>query len=90
MQIQTTAIIRDRGQLTIPEKIRKTLKWPTSNSIVLIKVTADDDILIRSYEKDIRKVDWDDIWKNIRKLRSFKIKNNLPASVLIAEDRNSH
>ena len=90
MQIQTTAIIRDRGQLTIPDKIRKNLKWPSNNTVVSITADINKKIVIEPYEENKKKVDWNQIWKNIRKIRSYKTKNSRPASELIAEDRYNH
>jgi len=49
MQIHTTAIIRDRGQLTIPLKIRRQLNWLTPNCVVTLTVTKDKKILVSPY-----------------------------------------
>lgn len=85
---QGTAIIRDRGQLTIPEKIRGLLKWPTSNSVVSIAITTNSEILIKPYPTD-KIVDWTSLWKEIKRVRSFKGKRgNL--SKFVALDRTKH
>lgn len=85
---QGTAIIRGRGQLTIPEKIRGLLKWPTSNSVVSIAITTNSEILIKPYASD-KIVDWTSFWKEIKRVRSFKGKRgNL--SKFVALDRTKH
>ncbi len=84
--IQQTAIIRDRGQLTIPDKIRDALDWTKPNSVVSIKTTSKKEIVIKPHEKE---TDWDEIFKNIKKLRSYRgIKGSM--SEFIAEDRYRH
>lgn len=86
---QSTAIIRNRGQLTIPEKIRRTLKWPATNFVVFIRSTSDNTIIIAPYEKEEKKADWNNIEKAIRKLRSYK-KIQGSMSEFITEDRYKH
>jgi len=83
--IQGTAIIRDRGQLTIPEKVREALDWAKPFAVVSI-TTSTDEIIIKPY---VEKVDWDQIKKDIRKLRSYKgVQGSM--SEFIAEDRYRH
>ncbi len=85
--IQGTAIIRDRGQLTIPDKIRQTLKWPMPNSVVSLATTSQNELIISPYETQER--DWTQIWKNIDASRSYKGKRgNL--SGFISLDRENH
>ena len=87
MSIQATAVIRDRGQLTIPEKIRKQRKWATHTSVVTISSEKPDEIIIKPYPA--KQVDWDKLWKMIRKSRAIKGKRgNL--SEFIARDRYRH
>ncbi len=87
--IQGTAIIRDRGQLTIPDKIREAFDWIRTNSVISIKALSDKELVIKPYEKE-KEVDWDKIWKNLRKIRSYKSGNPRPASQIVAEDRYQH
>lgn len=86
---QDTAIIRNRGQLTIPGKLRGVLNWMGKDSVVSIKAVTDREIVIRPYEKE-KEIDWDRIWKNLRKIRSVKGGNKMPLSRFIAEDRYRH
>jgi bifunctional DNA-binding transcriptional regulator/antitoxin component of YhaV-PrlF toxin-antitoxin module len=88
-QTQVTSIIRDRGQLTIPDAIRKVAPWAGTSAVVSVSVDAPDEIIIRPHAKQI--VDWDKIWKGIRKARAIKGKNETKSAVeFIAEDRLSH
>ena len=84
--MKNVVIIRDRGQLTIPDSIRKAVSWVTPQSAVSISVVRPDEIVIKPHQKY---VDWDKIWEGIRKSRAIKGKGgNL--SKFIAEDRYSH
>lgn len=89
MNLQAVGIIRDRGQLTIPDKIRETFRWLTPSSIVTITSQKPDEIIIRPVSANKRAVDWDALWNNIKLSRSFKGKGgNL--SEFIAKDREQH
>lgn len=86
--LQGTAIIRDRGQLTIPEKMREVLKWSSTNSVVSLYTTEKGELLIKPFVAN-KEPDWDTIWANIERSRSYKGKNgNL--SKFISLDRESH
>ena len=85
--MQTTSIIRNRGQLTIPESIRKYALWATPMSAVTISMIKPDEITIKPHTKTI---DWDNIWKNIRKSRAIKSKGKAKAIDILISDRNSH
>lgn len=86
--IQGTAIIRDRGQLTIPEKIRDVLKWPSPNSVVSLATTSRNELVIKPY-KDERQIDWSGIWLKIDLSRSYRGKQGNLAN-FIAIDRINH
>lgn len=82
----TISIIRNRGQLTIPDSIRALREWASPNSAVMISSERPDEIVIRPHK---REYDWDKMWKLIEKARSFKGEGgNL--SKFIAEDRYRH
>ncbi len=85
---QTVAIIRDRGQLTIPDGIRKQVGWASPSSVVTISVDTANTITIKPHGEQ-KKVNWDTLWKMIRLVRSFKGKS-FSASKFIAEDRYRH
>ena len=87
MRVQTTVVVRDRGQLTIPDKIRKSVNWINPSSVVTVTSDKPDEIIIQPYSP--KKVDWDKLWKMIKKSRSIKGKRgNL--SEFIAQDRYRH
>ncbi len=90
MKMQTTAVIRERGQLTIPDAIREIRSWATPSSVVSITSEKPNEIVIRPHsEPQKKKTDWDTLWKLIELSRSFKGKRgNL--SQFIAEDRKKH
>ncbi len=82
----TISIIRERGQLTIPDSIRKKVNWVRSQSPVAITVAKSDEIVIKPYQKQ---VNWEKIWEGIRRARAIKgRRGNL--SKFIAEDRYGH
>ena len=88
--IQTTAIVRDRGQLTIPDEIRRLIKWITPRSVVTIRISTQDELIVKPYQTiEKQTVDWNKIWENIQLTRSFKgTRGNL--SQFIVGDRQSH
>ena len=88
MGIQTTSVIRDRGQLTIPEKIRKQRQWARRASVVTIASEKPDEIVIKPYPA--KQVDWDNLWKQIKRVRAFKGRGRGNLSQFIAEDRLRH
>lgn len=83
----TVSIIRDRGQLTIPDSIRALRKWTSPNSVVTITSNTPNEIIIRPHKKEY---DWDKIWEGIRKARAIKGKGRGSLSKFIAEDRYRH
>lgn len=85
--MQTISIIRERGQLTIPDSIRKTVNWANPLSAVFISVIMPNEIIIRPHT---RFFGIDQIWENINKSRKITGKGNLSASAFIDEDRQSH
>lgn len=88
MNIHTTAVVRDRYQITIPDEIRRTLDWTKPKSVVSISITSDKELVIKPYFGE-KKVDWDKIRAGIKLARSFNGKQgNL--SEFIAEDRQQH
>ena len=85
--MKTVSIIRERGQLTIPDSIRQLISWVSPMSAVSITIIKPDEIVIRPHQAQ---VDWDKIWENIRKSRAIPGKGNLSASKFLQQDRNSH
>lgn len=85
--MKTVLIVRERGQLTIPDSIRKLVSWVTPSSAVSISVTKPDEIVIKPHQAQ---VDWDKIWENIRKSRALPSKGNISATKFLQQDRSSH
>lgn len=88
--IEETVVIRARGQLTVPDRLREFYPWLSSNSVVTVSPISDKEIVVRPYSsEDSKKVDWKNVWEGIRLARSFRGKGgNL--SQFIAKDRYSH
>lgn len=85
--MKAVSIIRDRGQLTIPDSIRKVVNWATPMSAVSISVMKPDEIIIRPHT---HKFDNNKIWENIRKSRAIKARSNLSAVEILDKDRQNH
>ena len=83
----TVSIVRDRGQLTIPDSIRALREWASPNSVVTITSVQPDEIVIKPHKKQ---VDWDQLWKQMKRIRAFKGKGKGNLSEFIIKDRESH
>ena len=86
--MKTVSIIRDRGQLTIPDSIRRFVPWVNPMSAVTISVISSDEIVIRPHNYQ-GEVDWESLWKRIKKVRSFKGQGRGNLSEFIAKDREA-
>lgn len=85
-----TGVIRDRGQLTIPDKIRESHDWASPNSIVSIISDKYDEIIIQPHVSNVRKeIDWEKLWIDIQRVRSYKGRGGGNLSKFIAEDRQT-
>ena len=86
-QLQSIATIRERGQLTIPGKIREALKWASENFVVRL-IVREQEIVLTPYTNQ-KETNWDKVWQGIRLARSYKGKRgNL--SNFISHDRQLH
>jgi len=86
--MKIVSIIRDRGQLTIPDSIRKVVSWITPMSAVTISVTKSDEITITPHKKQYN---WDKIWAGVKKSRAIKGKGKgISAAEFLEQDRQSH
>lgn len=84
----TVSIIRNRGQLTIPDSIRAVREWASPNSVVTITTERPNEIVIRPHKKEY---DWDKIWAGIKLSRSLKGKGETTSALAFLEkDRRSH
>lgn len=88
--MKAVSIIRDRGQLTIPDSIRKIVRWASPMSAVTISVVKPDEIVIRPHQHQ-KEVDWDKLWALIGKSRAMKGKGRSGSlSEFIIKDRERH
>lgn len=85
--MKTVSIIRDRGQLTIPDSIRKIITWMRPMSAVTISIIKPDEVVIKPHQEN---VNWDKIWEGIRKARSIHGKGKISAAEFLQKDRLSH
>ena len=84
----STVTIRQRGQLTIPDEIRKAVNWIRPNSAVSIFVEKPDRIVLKPHTSVI---DWEKIWNTMKIIRSFKGRGKaIPAWKFLEKDRRSH
>ncbi len=84
--MKAVSIIRDRGQLTIPDTIRKKVSWAFPMSPVLISVEKDDKIVISPHQVF---VDTSVVWEKIKNSRSIIGKGSISAQEFIRQDRDS-
>lgn len=83
--MQITTLIRDRGQITIPEAIRASQNWASVGSAVIL-VSRPDEIVIKPYSAALKATT---IWNAIKSARAIKGKGGNLAK-FVAEDRNRH
>jgi bifunctional DNA-binding transcriptional regulator/antitoxin component of YhaV-PrlF toxin-antitoxin module len=89
LQLQTVAVIRQRGQLTIPSSIKKRLKWASPGSVVSVIKTSTNEIVIKPHSGAQKSTDWNKLWKNIELARSHQGQFRGSLSQFIADDRLS-
>ncbi len=83
-------MIRQRGQLTIPDEIRELHPWLAPNSVVTISPVSAEAVVVKPFnDRADQKVDWKKIWDGIRLARSFKGKRGNLSSFVV-KDRESH
>ena len=85
--MENVSIIREKGQLTIPDEIRKIAGWVSTSSVVSITLEKPDEIIIRPHRAQI---DEAEIWKRIKMARSIKGKATMSAVDFINADRKRH
>ena len=84
-----TAIVRQRGQLTIPDKVRSVSAWLKEGAVVGIEIQKEKIIIKPHQSARENEAYWNTVWQHIALARSFKgKKGNL--SRMIAEDREDH
>ncbi len=86
--VLATATIRDRGQITIPEKIRQGLKWPSVNAVVSLSTITSNELIIKPYQST-KSTDWSRVWNDIKLSRSYTGRQGDLAE-FISSDRENH
>lgn len=86
--MKTVSIIRNRGQLTIPDSIRKKVNWVDTMSVVSISLVKPNEIVIQPHDTA---VNWQDVWDGISNARSISGgRDSLNTAEFLESDRNSH
>ena len=85
---KNVVIVRNRGQITIPNSIRKSVEWVNPMSAVSISVVKPDEIVLKP---QIRLVDRNKLWEMVEQSRSQGIGRATQSSAEFLEnDRRSH
>jgi len=83
---QTTAIIRDKYQLTIPDQIRKYLTWIGTQKVVKIVLLDQEKFLVEPYFEKV--TDWQEIWRGLKKAKTQG--RQISLSEFVIKDREKH
>jgi bifunctional DNA-binding transcriptional regulator/antitoxin component of YhaV-PrlF toxin-antitoxin module len=84
--MKTVGIIRERGQLTIPDPIRKVASWTANMSVVSISLEKSDQILITPHFTS-KETEWERIMELVRKAREIKGKGRESGFEFIERNR---
>lgn len=88
-QISSTAIVRQRWQLTIPDSIRERVGWINPGVVVSLATVSPGEIVIRPHLSDSHSVNWAKLWRSIELARSHEGSYKGRLSEFIIEDRKS-
>lgn len=86
--------LRERGQITIPEKIRKLLPWMYPSSLLQVKVKQDKVVISPLLPKDeikkkeLSSKEWRQVFLTFKKIRSSG--RQIDGAKTIIKDRESH
>lgn len=83
-----TATIRQRGQLTIPDKVREVLDWLQTGAVVGIDVDKEE-VRIKPHFRANKDIDWDEFLAKVQLARSFWGKRGNLSAMIVA-DRENH
>ncbi len=83
--METTVIIRDRFQLTIPEAVRGCLDWLAPGLAVKLSL-QNNSLVLEPYRRGA--VSWEEIWKVVKSAVKKGKKTSL--ADFIVSDRGSH
>jgi bifunctional DNA-binding transcriptional regulator/antitoxin component of YhaV-PrlF toxin-antitoxin module len=85
--MKAVAIIRERGQLTIPESIRKQARWAGVSGVIYIQLEKQNEIIITPHQA-IMESELSKLPESIKKARDIKGKGSLGASKFLAGTRD--
>lgn len=86
-----TGVVRQRGQLTVPEPIRRALDWLKPDAVVDFIVDGINEIRIQPYkEKKTQFATWEELKAEMERIRSFPGKHKGSLSDFVAKDRYRH
>ncbi|MBU1000454.1 AbrB/MazE/SpoVT family DNA-binding domain-containing protein [Patescibacteria group bacterium] len=94
--IQAVSKVRERGQLTVPQEVRKALNWPEDEVMVKI-VTIQDGFRVEKLpishpqhpKKKLTKKEWDKIYKDMEAF-SKTGKQDIKLTDFLRHDRDTH
>lgn len=89
--------VRERGQLTIPSQIRRTLNWPATEMAVRVEPLHDEDAIkikritpgVEQVKKPLTEANWKRIWENMRKVSKMG-RQDVSLTEFIIADRERH
>ena len=88
--MKTIGIIRNKGQFTIPDSIRKKALWADSMSAVSVTLVRPNKIIIEPQQASLN---WEEIWESVAQARAIKGSgkgNSQSAAEFLETDRKSH
>lgn len=84
--MKTVAIIRERGQLTIPEPIREIAGWVSTSSVVSISIENPQEIVVTPHQV-LSQMGLENLQLLIKKSRAIKGKGDLSAHAFLMKER---
>lgn len=69
--LRETTIIRQRGQLTIPDSFRDRLSWLRPKNVIFLESHADNRITLAPYRSD-EEVDWAGLKRKLSRVQAFR------------------
>jgi bifunctional DNA-binding transcriptional regulator/antitoxin component of YhaV-PrlF toxin-antitoxin module len=87
-RMKTVGIIRERGQLTIPDSIRKAAQWTATGAVISMSLENPQELVLTPHQPGSQMA-WEQLVEKIKKSRSIKGKGDISAGEFISKDRVS-
>ena len=87
--MRTVGIIRGRGQLTIPDSIRKIAGWANASSVVSISIENPQEIIVSPHQV-LNQIQLETLFTTIKKSRAIKGKGDMSAQAFLSKEREAH